>query len=296
MITDNTFTADELEAVLTANPDLLAQVTPVLTKREITVLDKVGKTAYDSQLETAIVGRKTSEIAQQVEKLVKDTTGIEKATPDEKWTSYYERALKSTNDLSKSQKEELDALKSKSTLSEAERDRMTQLGDMVKNKNTEIENLKTAHQTELNQLKIGNKIISEVAPVAAKRNALIPERVFNMAHEDAVAKMSKMALVDETNNKIIYKGADQKTMIDAAGNYKTTSDVYTELMKDLLDETKIVTGAGGEGVPPADTGLPATIKTQPALSTYLTSLGHIPNSPKYNELWTKHKGSTLPRA
>lgn len=291
-LTENVMTAEEFDAALTANPELIKVVEPVLTKREYTVLDKERKSAYDNSKEVEISQNLTKKIAGRVETEIKEITGVERKE-GEKWYDYNKRAAKVLKDKSSDLENELTPLRGKSDISAAERDRINNQQELIKSMKTANDTMKTTYEQQIVQMKAGNKILSEVTPLMAKFNPVIPAMATNMMHEQVVSKMSANAIYDESLGRLIHKGVDGKPLMKD-GNYMTSQEIYTEQMKDFLDLGKQQTGVGGEEGGPNDGSLPLGITNQQLLSDWLIKNGKVAGSKEYNDLWAKH-APKLPR-
>lgn len=287
-ITDDSFSLEELTQVLEKKPELGQYIAGAITKVQPDYLS-----AYHKSIADAEVGKYTSNIATQLESTVKNLTGIDKASPEEKWFDYNQRVLKTFKEKSDQLSSELAELKKGHSPSEAEKQRMAQLEQLVNDSKTEKETLTQKYEKEISSLKTQSYLLSEVAPVSAKRNALIPERAFNLAHNDAISQMTAMAVKE--GDKTVFKGADGKFIL-TNGVFATPAEVYKTIMKDFLEEKKVVNGAGGNEYieDPNSDSLPAEVNTQMKLSNYLTSKGMIAHGADYKKAWGKYKGSSLP--
>jgi hypothetical protein len=90
-ITDNSFTADELNAAITAKPELIETLKGTLSGKSFVVKTAEEHQAFITEHEGIVAGKKTKEHADLLEKDVLELTGIAKL-PNEKYYDYFKRA------------------------------------------------------------------------------------------------------------------------------------------------------------------------------------------------------------
>ena len=287
------FTEQEFQAAIEAKPELIGLVTKVLGAKEYSIFSKEQKTAYEQNIEAQTASKFTSRVALEVEGKVKELTGIEKASPDEKWTDYYQRALKTSSEDAKEIRLEISELKSKTNLSEAERQQLAELQKLQKSSKEEVETLKKTHQSEITKLKAGNQILSDVTPIRSK--FINDDRVkaaIDVMHNQTVQELTNSAQIDPNTGKPIFFGADGKALLNQDASYKTAAQIYEERMDGFIDKGRKQGGAGGDGG--SSQGVPAGVRNQIELSDYLISRGFIGGSKEFNVEFNKLKGN-LPR-
>ena len=270
-ITDNDFTDVELDSVLTAKPELLDRLKQVLTKREFALMSKDERTAYESDLESKHIGKYVGEYAPRVEKFIKETTGIDKASADEKYTSYNERVIKSLAEERKSLSEEVKKFKESSDLSKVERQMLTEAQERLKNLDSEVSKYKTEAETAVSRSKMERKILSEISGVKLVKE----ERPGVMKAQ----QFMRDQIIDEITNSIKEIGGTtfimqgDKALTQPDGKATTIAQYFESRMKEegFLDEGKQTQGAGGAGKETVDlkNGIPADIKTQSELVDFL---------------------------
>jgi hypothetical protein len=272
-ITDNLFTDAELETAITANPALISEIEKVVTKKGgFLAPDATKKTEYESNIATAQRGEVTSKIAGHVEKYVDETTGIKKSTADEKWYKYNERVVKTLADENKANKAELKRLKDSTDLNAAERQRIVELENLSKSRETEIEQLKTSHQNELSQERTKNKIFGAIGRVDAKIKKDLDPELVALKREQVISGMLNSAKTNK-DGKTVFFGADGKARTNADASFMTEEQVYTLEMDKYLEKAPNQGGAGGSGEGNADIVTPGQFKTQQELDLYLGERG-----------------------
>jgi hypothetical protein len=285
-ITDNSFDTQELETAITANPALIDHIKAVLPKSNLVI---TPKEEWD-KLEDTHIGKFTGKFATDMEATVKTLSGLEKE-PNEKYTDYYQRAIKTFKEKSDTLESEIKPYREKSTLTDAEKERMRLLVDENKTLKKSLEDLPVKHAAELTKIQVKTNVVNEVAGFKSMFNTLIPSSVSSMAHDAVINDLATMGMIEPTANKIIYIDPVTKKAIMDGTNYATAEFIYKDRMKDFFDKDKIQTGAGGSGSDSIVTleGIPTDVKSQVDLSNWLTKSGKIPGSKEYNEIFDKFK-------
>lgn len=291
-ITDNSFTKEEAVAAISANPALVETLKEVIPQDKYVVTPKAD---YDN-LESTHIAKYVSTTAPQIEAKIKEITGIEKTDANEKWFDYAARATTQVVTEKTKIDQELTTLKASSNITEAERERIKVLEGLQTAQKTELDNLKKSHEAEVNQLKTGNAIINDIAPI---RSTFVKEpkmqKAISIQHEAVIKEMQSVAKVEPTTGKTIFFKADGKPELDANGNFKTAADIYKEKMSDFIDAGRKITGAGGKEEEVSLEGLPADVKTQQDLTKHIQALGKKAGTPEFTAEWKKFNGSKLPR-
>ncbi len=307
-ITDKTFTPEELETVLTENPDLLPVVTSTLSKKEygikgtdgtikqtkFFVADNDQKSTFENNLKTQHNAELTKQVATEVEQKVFELTGIKKASVDEKWTAYYQRAMKETKDSATALQNKITDLESKSDLSVAERQQLTQLKDLQATKDAEIENLKTSHVGEVERLKIENKVYSDkgIQKVDGKlsKNPLLQDAI-DIVREKVIGDI--VSISKNEGGEIRLYSKDGKVLTNTDASFMTVSQYYEKQMEKYIDGGKQTGGAGGNG-DDSGLGVPSGVKTQYELNIKLREQGYVAGTREFTKEFNRLGGDKLP--
>lgn len=296
-ITDNAFTADEMKAALTANPqlsDVLVGIYPDVP-------------TFKDKIDPIVIAPITLKHAQTIEKDVKELTGIDKLNPDEKYFDYMKRAFTETKKAHTKLEAELTELKSKGDPSSQEKARIGQLEKAIKDKNDEILTIKQAGQKELSETKATYEIKNVLAVLRASYKPGIPqlaidsveEKVTNALKNSIQIKDGKTVVVDTEGDVVLDKSNFQPVTVESKAR---------ELLGDVIDPGRQQQGAGGgpksiapgaqgngqqqqggqqqAGPDPADNyrGIPPGVTTKVQLSEHLTALGITVDNPKFDEI------------
>ncbi len=277
-------TLQEVESILT--PEIIPHITAAMTAKKYTVLDEAGKTAYENNLRTNVTSELTSQHATSIEKDIFEQTGIEKKA-GEKWFDYNKRALAQV----KTQGAELANLKSKTDLSAAERQRISELEGLQTKWGEEKQSLTNSHQSEVTKLKAENKIYSEIGKVDAKLKKT-PElqEAIQIVRANKIQKMIDSAKFQD--GKIVFFGADGKARTNPDASFMTAEQIYTEEMGNYIDKAPVVGGAGGDGG--SDPTPVGNFKTQHELNTFLSAKGLTTGTPEYQKEFKRLNGDKLP--
>jgi hypothetical protein len=308
-ITDNQFTADEFKAAVTTNRDALIPVIKSVLSSDFkfVVQDETEHNTFRTNLESEVVGRKTSEWAQNLEKDVKELTGIDKRDANEKYYDYFKRAT--TEKLSKLQQveAELADLRAKGNPSAADKARIQQLEQGLQQKEAEHKAELTAREKRIHELTVGNVLTGELAQLRAKYKKDIPEGIIKTVEQVAINNLLSMAQLQE-GGKIVFLDDKGAPLVDAATLLpKSATTLLTEQLKDLIDTGRQQNGAGsgpnnngngqhnnnGNNGAPVFPGLPADVKSQIQLTEYLLKLGFLQGTPEFNKLFMEN-GKNLP--
>jgi hypothetical protein len=288
-LTDNIFTDVELETAITTNPALLETISGVISKKGGYVAPTPEKKVeYENNLKVLHKGEVTKGIAEKQEKFIKETYGIDKITPDEKWYKYGERVAKETVSKAKADAAELARLKGSTDLTAAERARINELEGIAKAKTIEIDTLKNEFSTKESKMQATLAIYQSIGSVDAKLKKT-PDL------QEAIAIVRTSVLNEMSNEAKI--GADGKiSFVKPDGTFYTNPDaskmnaeqVYASKMDKWIDKGIVTPGAGGNGDGPEKVIAPGQFKTQYEGNQYLQKLGLIQGtkefSKKFNEL------------
>jgi len=309
-ITENTFTGDELKQALSTNKDALIPIVKGVLGSDFkyVVQDEAEHNTFKQNYEADVIARKTSEWAQNLEKDVKELTGIEKTDPNEKYYDYFKRATKTVKESVAPLQAELDRLKAAGSPSAADKQRIKQLEDaIVEEKGKYSTELEKANK-RIHELTVGNNLVTALAQIRAKYKKDIPQTIIETVEKVTLQELIGIAKVQE-DGKVTYMDKEGKPLVN-----KSTYQPLTELelledrLKDLIDVGRQqggagsgegtqgggTGGAGGQGEPPAEIkDIPATVKTKKDLTEYLLSLGWTTSHPKWSETFNKF-GAKLP--
>lgn len=298
-ITENTFTAEEFGAALTANPDLVNLVGTFVTH------EQNKEHPLRKIIEPAIVSPVTSKHAKDIEAQVEKLTGIPKKETNQKYYEYLDYAvsekLRTLSEAQQSMTVELEELRKKGNPSEQDRARIKQLEEGLAAKENEYTQKLTAKEQEIFNLKAGGQIAAELAGLRAGYKKDLPESLVKLAEENAVRKLMEKASLNEKGEVVFLDGA-KAPLIDP--NTLKVLDAKALLnieLKDLLDTGRQQQGAGSQeqnpgGGSPGGTGkfvgVPANVKTKVQLTDYLYSLGYT-DSNEIDKVLAEH-GKDLP--
>lgn len=288
MITDNNFTPEEFEAAITANPALLQNVTGTLTKQEYLILGKDERPAYEETISTRAKSELTLQHATEVEKSVEELTGIKKTDANEKWTAYYQRALKE----GKSALTKIAELEGKSDISAAERQQLENLRLQVTEKDGLLATEKSERQKEIFQLKTQNKIYSEISVIDAKlKKDPIYQEAIALVRDNVISKMISGSTQNGTS--IVFNDAEGKPIMNANKTaFATAKEVYEIQMDKYLEKAPVVVGADGK---PVDQNPNiGNFKSKDELTRHLTAQGLMVGTPAFTKEFNRLEGNKLP--
>ena len=280
---DPTFTEAEAEAAIAADPTILTRFIPVLGKKDYVVRSK----AEDATYTTTIEGRKASEITKQhadaYEKDFADILGIKKADPNQKYFEFGKTTLTTLATEKKALADELTLLKSKSNLTEAEREQLVAAKEAIKVNNQKIADMETGHKKALIEATAKGDVKMAIATARAGYLKTIPEGIIKATEGVYMAQMLAAARFTD-GGELYFVGADGKPQLNQkTQEFLSSDDFYATLAKDLFDPGQTQTGTGIK--PPAATAvskLPATIKTQSDADDWLKASGLVQGSKEYN--------------
>lgn len=303
-ITENTFTPEELTSALTANKDaLLPIVKSVLGNGfKFTIQDETEHNSFKQNFEADVIARKTSEWAQNLEKDVKELTGIEKESANEKYYDYFKRATKAKLDSVTRLEAELATLKDKSNPSEADKKRIQQLEAGIQEKETTYKAQLQEKDGIIHSLKVGNELQSALAKLRANYKADIPASIVEIVENTAIQQLTKSAKFQE-DNKLTFLNDKGEVIVNPA-NYQpqTAEALLKDMLKDLIDAGRTATGTGTgnnsqqqqqQGQTGPITAIPADVTTKVLLTAYLLKQGLTQGSKEFDEAFNKF-GANLP--
>jgi len=291
-ITENTFTKDELAAVITAKPELVTIVTEVLTGSKLKVFKEDEYTAAVSKVETDAINRTTSEIYNNIDKDL-ESFGYKKETPEEKT---YDRNKKVITNLHAKVKDLEEKAKSNS-------------GDAVLKQQLEAAQAAEKEAKEkLNGIQKDYKIEKIRSNVESGLSGKSYRKDFPKILIESTIKTQKDSLINNAEytaeGKIYFKGEDGKAILKTGtSDFATAGDILSERLKDLFDNGGDP-GSGSGSTPPIGTNtgvknpegkdivVPETIKTKIALHDYLKKQGLTTVSKEFIEIDKKY--NTLP--
>lgn len=259
----------ELEAYIELNPTALDTIfKPVLTKREYAFMSKAERDTYESDLNQQSI----SKIAPQIEKDVKDATGIDK-NAGETYSAYNQRVLKALADEKKQLAAEVNAFKGKSDLTKVERENYEALQQEAKLNASKIKELTDNSAKELNKARTENEVVRQMGtvtgkliksdiPGVTKAQEIMSERIF--------ADIQDMAQKD-SRGQIILIDKNGQPVLNADKTFKTVSQYTEDKMSEagFVETGKSGKGAGGTPLGSDITKVPGGVKTQVELMDYL---------------------------
>lgn len=310
-ITDNSFTAQELGAAIQANPALAAELKTFGSSTGYVVRNKDEDSEFMTNYENQIISKKTSEIANGIERDVAEVFG-EPKLENEKYHDYAKRAILSSKqkltDLDKQLKEAKEAAGTNGSVTE--KARIKQLEDAIlaeqKTAGTKIEE----KDKEIHKLKSSFAIERALAPLRTKYKPGLPESVISVFEANIIEKLTNS--MKEVDGQIVILDEKGEPVLDKnTYKIKTIAQVLEENLSDILDNGKQQAGAGttesgqnplnsaggavkdAQGKITAVTSVPSDIKTKVQLTNYLLKLGLTIDSKEYSEAHAKF-GENLP--
>lgn len=304
-ITENSFTAAEVQAAVTANPALLAELKTGLTPLGHHAIPKDEYATFIETERNKIAGEERSTIYGTLDRDVLEVTGIAKASGDEKTYDYVKRALNTYKAGETALKGEVATLKEKiasGSTDQATKDALAQAqADLKKYQEEE----KPGYETQL--FKKDVELEYALGIRSLKLRADLPKVLVEPAL--AAAKAELMSMAKKTAEGTIYfVDKDNKTVLDGTAP-ATAEFILKTKLAEILDTGKNgagtgtgAPGAGGTGAG-ASTGvknadgndivIPEGVKSKVELHEFLMTQGLSANSKEFNELYTKH-GEKLP--
>lgn len=304
-ITENNFTADELQAAVTANPALAAQLKTFGEKAGYKIRTNDEDTAFLGNFEKQKVDAKTFEFATNIEKDIKEVFNEDKLE-NEKYHDYLKRVAGKATTALASMKTELAALKADPHNSTADKQRITQLEGLIqsekegasgklKEKDAQITDLKNTFEVERSLNKIRSAYVLG-----------IPEIAITAMEQAVIADIKKSMKEIEPGKFVILDPATGLPKLDATTLAPISiENALKEKLVDIIDKQKIQTGTGtgqqqqqqqnqdtpgvikdAAGKITDVTAVPADVKTQVALDDYLLKLGLLADSIEYNKIRT----------
>ena len=263
-----------------------------MRKRDYSVFNKVELGHYDTNLTTKTKSELTLQHATEIEKAVKEVSGIEKLTPDEKWYDYNQRVLKMQTESAKSLDIKIKALEGKSDITAAEREQLKNYEKLQKENEETLKNTKLGHDSEITKLKAENKIYGSISKVDAtlKKDDILKEAI-DIVREKTIGDMISSAKFDK--DKLVFVGSDGSVLLNKDGTLTTAEQLYSLKMDKYIEKAKTQGGAGGNGNE-ADSGAVAGIKTQVELNRHLASKGFLSGTPEFTKEFTRLGGEKLP--
>jgi hypothetical protein len=296
---DPTFTPEEALAAIEKDPTVLDRiVSGVLPKRDYIVRSKTDDAMYTQNITTKAISDATKSHADKLEADVKEIAGVDKASADEKYYEYNKRVLRSLKDKEKELSDELTQLKSKSTLSEAEKTQLEEAKAAIKANNTKIAEMESNHKTQLTEAKAEGKILMAVAGARSKYLKTIPEDVIKTTEGVFTGQLLKEARFTD-DGKIYFVGPDGKTPLlnQTTQEFVTADERYAEIAKSLIDPGQTQKGAGGNGGPASGNSgdkLPAGVETQVQATEWLQKQGLVQGSKEFTAKWNELGIDKLP--
>jgi hypothetical protein len=305
-ITENAFTGEELSAAVKANPGLLDHVKGFLTnEQKLIVRTTDEETAHLKKYEDEKIGERVSEIALNVEKDIEAITGIKKVSKDEKYYDYAKRVLKTLKDSTGDLERQITDLKGKTNLSDAERQRLSQLETALNEKNTEIQTLKDEGSKKENTFKAKADIAKDLAEIRATYKKDLPASLVKIAEDQAVDALLATAKYQD-DGTLTFTDKEGKVLTDPKNAYKPKGPkaLLQDSLKDLIDTGRAQAGTGKTGTEGANgktgsngkfewTGIPDGVETRVQLSDYLKKNGVLDGSKEFDDIFDKDEVKAL---
>lgn len=278
-ITDGTFDAAEFEAAVTANPALLDQVRPGLTKLGLT---PYSQTEFDGALNTKI-GEKTNEIYSGLDKDLLESSGMAKASGTEKTFNYLKRVVGELRGATTPLQEKIATLEKAIADGGGDATLRAQL-KQLQDKETQYQADLKDRDTKLFQKDVALDIRDGLREL--KFDTSVKESLRKLAINNATAEIMALAVTekDAAGTENIRYVRNGSVLLDKEGKPATAAFLLTEQLADVLDAGQGGQGGGAGGgqgggkggkVTVPDT-LPADVKNQSQLIDYLLKLG-VPN-------------------
>jgi hypothetical protein len=279
-LTDNTFTVEEFQAAVAANPALKDVAVASVKHLGLT---PYSKDEFESELGTRI-GKKTNEIHSAYDKDIQELFGTVKGGTEKSY-EYLKRAAGEALTTRQNKIAELEqAIKDGAT----DPTLKAQLTDLQK-KEVAWQEKEKGYGTTLFEKDV--LLDLRLGQVGIKLNEALPESLRRLALENAEKKVLGMAKPQTVDGKtsIVYMKDGEVALKD--GKAATAADLLRDELKDVLDAGQQGQGGGGNGNGGPKTGLdkdgnvivpdalPADVKTQGDLMDYLIKLG-VPKDTK----------------
>ncbi len=279
-ITDNAFTAAEVQAAVTANPALLAELKTGLTPLGHHAIPKEEYAGFLDTERSRIAAEKTAEIYSKLDDDILSVAGVAKSTPQEKTYDYAKRVLTQL-------KESPAALQTKITALEA---KVAAGGDQA------TKDLLQATQAQLKEYQdvkepgwkktAFEKDVSLAVELGLREHKLkadLPAVLLKPAIA-AIKKGLIESAAEDANGNIYFKDDKGQAILDGV-KLADAAYVLRSALGDLIDTGK--QQPGGDSKPPAGGGtkteiknadgnnieVPVGIKSQEELSEFLMTQG-----------------------
>mgnify|MGYP006921290910 CR=1 FL=1 len=299
-ITENSFSAEELQAAIEQNPELINTVKTTLSGKKFIIQDESEHDVFKQNYAQSITRDLTKQHAEKLEADVLELTGIVKK-PDEKYYEYLKRATKEALGDRESMKNELTLLKEKGNPNVADKARIEQLEKAIIERNNEIEQLKTNSKKEVTEVKAMASIENAISSFKSQYKKGMPESLVSLAEKNALNNLKAMAQVDDNGN-VIFVDKDGKPMVDDK-TFKPLSakDLLANELKDLIETGRKGAGTGSGDDDQNDpnkgkgkfTQLPSEVKTRVQLTDYLLTLGYVKGSTEFDAVLEANKNLPL---
>ena len=293
---DPSFTPEEAEAAIAADPKIIDRLLPVLGKKDYVVRSKTEDATYTQTIE----GRKASEITKQhadaYEKDFADILGVKKADPNQKYFEFGKTTLTTLATEKKALADELALLKSKSSLSEAEKIQLQEAKDAIAANNKKITEMESGHAKALTEANARGDVKMAIASARAGYLKTIPEGVIKATEGVYTAQMMAAARFTDSG-ELYFVGADGKTpqLNNKTQQFMSADEVYAIMAKDLFDPGQKQEGTGLKPAPATSVDkLPATIKNRSDADDWLKASGLVQGTPAYNKKYNDLKIGELP--
>lgn len=294
-ITDNTFTPEEVDAAVAANP--------ALKEHLVGAVKKLGYTPYTSQEYEKAIGDKTKEIYDGLDRDIFDTSGIAK-NPTEKTYDFAKRVIgglkTSVTEATTPLQQKILDLEKQIKDGNGNETLKAQLEALQKKEETYQNDIKD-RDTKLFQKDVMLDIRDGMREV--KLNTALPKSILDLAVDHATKSIVGMAAAQKNadgTESVVYI-RDGKVALNKDNQPATASDLLSDLLKDVVEtgQQGAGGGAGQGGTGGTGTGnkakalpatLPSTVKTVGQLMDFLKEYGLAEGSTEYDAAYDKFSG------
>lgn len=293
-ITDNSFTAAEIGAALTANPALLKEVQTAFTPLGHHAIAKDEYNAFLERERGTLAGGITSKIYNQIDEDVKAVSGVDKTDPQEKTYDYLKRAISHLKGGSDTLQKEISDLKEKIAKGDGNQALKDQLAALQAQSKKFQEEVEPGYKQQL--FKKDVQLQYELGMRGIKLKSDVPESIMKPFLKTIQEQLITMSKAD-ANGNIYYVDKDGKAILDGV-NPASSEYVLKSLLGDLVDTGKQQSGGGSQqptggrksGVKNADgveIEVPDNLGSQEELTDYLLKQGLASHTKEHVDLFQK---------
>lgn len=294
-LTENSFTAAELEAAVTANPALVTELQNGF-KTLGHVIPTAEHAAFIEKERGLISAAKTSEIYTALDKDILEASGEAKLNADEKTFAYAKRVLgKNKADViaATAKVKDLEGKIAAGSTDPVIKQQLQAATDKLKK--LEEEDV-PGFQKQLFAKDVRLEVALALKNLTIKKD--LPQNLVDIAINQATEKLTGMAKADAAG-KIYYVDADGKPLLEGV-TPATAEGLLKAELKDLLEgghkgtgaETKPAPGSAKETAIKNPAGvlvtIPGDLKTKVELHDFLCKQGLTEGSEDFNKLYEEH--------